>query len=260
MAGESGGKCTVKCAGRSAAGGVGRGRAAMPTATSATTPAAAATVHAIRLEEADAWVAACTWLRPASAERASPTSRSRSRGSLVRQLCSNSTMRGGVRRGQRGPRRLLRHDADDEVGDIVAGKGALAGEHLEEHAAERPDVGAFVDRLALRLLRAHVGGGPDDHAQPAGHRGHRRRQRRVRRALVGHRLGEAEIEDLDAVVGRELDVGRLQVAMDDPLLVRRVERLGDLRRDRQRFGDRNRPLARSDRLASALRPAPAPAL
>jgi hypothetical protein len=29
--------------------------------------------------------------------------------------------------------------------------------------------------------------------------------------------------------------------MDDPLLVRRFERLGDLRRDRQRFGERDRP-------------------
>ena len=31
-----------------------------------------------------------------------------------------------------------------------------AGQHLVQHAAERPDVGALVDRLAARLLRTHV--------------------------------------------------------------------------------------------------------
>ena len=39
-----------------------------------------------------------------------------------------------------------------------------------------------------------------------------------------------------------LDVGGLQIAMDDALLVRRFERLGDLLRDGQRLIDGNRPL------------------
>ena len=37
------------------------------------------------------------------------------------------------------------------------------------------------------------------------------------------------------------DVRRLQIAMDDPFLVRRLERLGDLPRNRERLGDRQRP-------------------
>ena len=37
-----------------------------------------------------------------------------------------------------------------------------------------------------------------------------------------------------------LDVGRLQIAMDDALLVRRFERVGDLPRDRQRLVERHR--------------------
>jgi hypothetical protein len=41
-------------------------------------------------------------------------------------------------------------------------------------------------------------------------------------------------------VGGERDVRRLQVAVDDPLLVRRLKRIGDLTRDRQRFGNRQR--------------------
>ena len=43
-------------------------------------------------------------------------------------------------------------------------------------------------------------------------------------------LGNAEVEHLDLAVGRERDISGLQVAMDDPLLVRRVERIGQLSR------------------------------
>ena len=41
----------------------------------------------------------------------------------------------------------------------------------------------------------------------------------------------------------DLDVRRLQIAMDDPLLMRSFERLGDLLRDRQRLIERNRSCA-----------------
>ena len=44
------------------------------------------------------------------------------------------------------------------------------GQHFVEHAAERPDVGALVDRLAARLLGAHVGRGAKNHAAPASSR------------------------------------------------------------------------------------------
>ena len=53
-------------------------------------------------------------------------------------------------------------------------------------------------------------------------------------------LGEAEVEHLHLAVRRELDVGGLQVAVDDALLVRLLERLGDLLRDRERLVDRDR--------------------
>ena len=46
---------------------------------------------------------------------------------------------------------------------------------------------------------------------------------------------EAEVQELDAPVGRDFDVGGLEVAVDDPLLVRRLERLGDLLRVGERF-------------------------
>ena len=52
----------------------------------------------------------------------------------------------------------------------------------------------------------------------------------------------------DAVRRRDLDVRGLQIAVDDPLLVSRFERLGDLLRNRERVVERNRALR--DRSAS----------
>ena len=53
-------------------------------------------------------------------------------------------------------------------------------------------------------------------------------------------LGQPEVEHLDPTLRRHGDVVGLQVAVDDALLVRLVQRLGDLRRDRDRLGDGNR--------------------
>ena len=77
----------------------------------------------------------------------------------------------------------------------------------------------------------------------------RRRSRRV------HRLGQAEVEHLHEAIGGDLDVGGLQIAMDDAALVRRLERLGDLPRDRQRLGERHarrRATALGDAVSVAL--------
>ena len=65
------------------------------------------------------------------------------------------------------------------------------------------------------------------------------------------RLRQPEVEHLDRAVRRDLDVGRLEIAMDDALLVRGVERVRDLPRDRQRLVERQRPLrhAIGERLA-----------
>jgi hypothetical protein len=53
-----------------------------------------------------------------------------------------------------------------------------------------------------------------------------------------HHLGEAEVEDLDLAVRLDDDVRRFQVAMDDPFLVRRGERLANLCGNRERFVQR----------------------
>ena len=90
-------------------------------------------------------------------------SRGRASASLRRQRRRISRTRGGVAGGQRRPVGLALEDARDQVRHGLALERRAAREALEQHAAERPDVGAPVDRLAARLLGAHVGGGAEDH-------------------------------------------------------------------------------------------------
>src|SRR5881396_1216680 len=63
--------------------------------------------------------------------------------------------RGGRRQGV--PVRLVLEDISNGVGYRLAGESRMTGGRLVDHAAERPDVRALVERLATRLLRAHVG-------------------------------------------------------------------------------------------------------
>ncbi len=58
-----------------------------------------------------------------------------------------------------------------------------------------------------------------------------------------HRFRQAEVQHLHGAVRAHLDIRGFEIAMDDPLLVRRFERVRDLLRDRQRFVDRDRPRA-----------------
>ena len=51
----------------------------------------------------------------------------------------------------------------------------------------------------------------------------------------GERFGETEIEHLDGAIRPHLDVGGLEITMHDPLLMRRLERVGDLLRDGERL-------------------------
>ena len=63
-------------------------------------------------------------------------------------------------------------------------------------------------------------------------------------------LGKAKVQDLDDVVGRELDIGRLEIPMDDASLVGCFHSLSDLHGYLASFFYRNR--AASDPLRQSL--------
>ena len=106
----------------------------------------------------------------------------------------------GIRR--RGQSRIARQDRAQHGVLIVAAERPRAGHHLVNDDRQRPDVGAAVDPSRTRLFRAHVGDCSD-----------RRLRIAVRRVV---NLGDPEIENLRRPIGKEDDVGGLDVTMDDP--------------------------------------------
>ena len=58
--------------------------------------------------------------------------------------------------------------------------------------------------------------------------------------VPGHGLRQPVVEDLHAAVGCDLNIGGLQIAMDDAALVRGFECLRDLKREPQRIFNRQR--------------------
>ena len=121
-----------------------------------------------------------------------------------------------------GGRRLL----EDGLGELVWRRTFVAErmairEQLEEKDPEGVDVARRGHGLATDLLGAGVG------------RGHqaRVRAREVEARLAGpvtEELGDAEVEQLGPPLAVHEDVGRLQVAMDDEVLVCGVDGLTDL--------------------------------
>jgi hypothetical protein len=122
------------------------------------------------------------------------------------------------------PRKLVRHTRVELVRRIKAGiamlvqqvehalplEGRPPGQKQVKHDAEGIQIAAVGDRLAGRLFGRQVFGGAD---QTAG----------GRQLLAGKHLGDAEIGELDrAVVGLE-EVLRLEVAMNDAVVMGELE-------------------------------------
>ena len=103
----------------------------------------------------------------------------------------------------RQPRRLLVHDlvepADQVVAHVVR---RLAGQHVEERRAQRPDVAGRARAGAGGDLGREVGRRPGDEAG-------------LGEAGVGLGPGDAEVGELRLPVGGQQDVGRLDVAVGD---------------------------------------------
>ena len=112
-------------------------------------------------------------------------------------------------------------------------------------AAERPDVGALVDRPPTCLLWAHVGGGAGNDPFTGFLDRDRRHLDEWSGALAPKHLRQPEVEHLDGVVGGDLDVRRFQIAVDDALFMRRFERVGDLASDREGLLNRQRTLSQA---------------
>ena len=121
----------------------------------------------------------------------------------------------------RGRDRVVLHHPHQDRGQRAPVERPLAGQQLVEHAAQGEEIAPPVERrLPARLLRRHEGRGTEELAG----RGQGR----------GRQLGDAEVHDLRlAGRGHDHDVRGLDVAVNDPLLVRMVERFGQLLGDTQ---------------------------
>ena len=115
-----------------------------------------------------------------------------------------------------------------EGGDRGAAiEGRFALDRVEHGRPQCPEVGRRAALLALGLLRGHIGGRPD----------HQTGRGELRVALE---RGDAEVGQLGRAVAGDHDVARLDVAMDDPGLVGRLQRAGDLGADLGHPPDRQR--------------------
>ena len=172
---------------------------------------------------------------------------------------TNRRMPSGVSAGSASKSGSPFKDSGKDLRGGAPAKGSPAREHLVEHAPEGPHVGAR-DRRARRApargsCRPRV---PSNRARVGRSRGRRVAAGGASCRSSIRRLREAEVEHLDDAVGPDHDVGGLQVAMDDALLVSGLERVGDLPRDRQHLGQRQTSSASAAPRSSAVAPPVSP--
>ena len=154
---------------------------------------------------------------------------------LLEATAQHAPDRSGCVGGKHRPVRLATQDRSHRLVDLVTAEGAAAGQHLVYEAAEGPEIRALVDGLPAGLLGRHIGRGPEDHPHISdGRRGDRGKDPgRADRSWLGvaDGLRQAKIQHLHRAIGSDLDVRRLQIAVDDAVIVGGFERVGDLARD-----------------------------
>ncbi len=98
-------------------------------------------------------------------------------------------------------------------------KRGRADHHFVEQAPHRPDVAALVRQPVLHLLRREIRRRPEHLALA---------RQRVVLARLGPPFRDAEVDEDDAPVRREEQIRGLEIAVDDPGVVRGDERLRGL--------------------------------
>ena len=139
------------------------------------------------------------------------------------------------------------------VSEIVSPGNAARPPASRTAPPEGPDVGTAVHGLPRACSGAHVGGSARmiaDLVNAGGREGWRLRGIAGPAARVGSSALARPKSRTLTVPSRDLDVRRLEVAMDDAAFVGRLERVGDLHGDRQRLVERER--ARRDAVGQAL--------
>ena len=117
-------------------------------------------------------------------------------------------------------------DLPHGIPDLRPGNGAHVPEELVHHEAEAEDVALRRRRGSGDLLGRQIRGGAD--RQPAARQPRRRLQR----------LGNTEVHDLRLATGEDPDVGGLDVAVDDTVVVGRRQATRNVDEPAQLLGGR----------------------
>ena len=115
---------------------------------------------------------------------------------------------------------VVPQDGAQDLGEAVTRKRAGAREHLVEDRAEAENIRPRVERPSLCLLRRHVGG--------RAHDGSLGRSRPVPIRIRGR--GQTEIEEFQRARRCDQHVRRLEIAVEDAVPVRLLERTRHLNR------------------------------
>ncbi len=136
--------------------------------------------------------------------------------------CGNRRIRGCGGRAHR--RRFVMHDLLHDAADrkALAAPWTSSAQQLEQQDPERIDVGGDGDGPSGQLFGGCIVGRE---------RGHRCVDDSLPARIEP--LGDAEVEQLHAPFGGDQDVSRLQVAVDDQVAMRVVDRLANLQEERQ---------------------------
>ena len=128
----------------------------------------------------------------------------------------------------RQERRIIGHDRIQDSRLVFTLERELPRQHLKQEDRERPDIRPLIEVKPPNLLGRHE----RERSHPRAH---------ARDLRTPRKLGKPEIDDLHLAVGSDDDVCRLDVAVDDPVIVRFGKPAADPYHDIKRFGDGERP-------------------